>query len=356
MSLIYSNYPPLKTSAKTYHDTFAQLYSEADTVRIASGYISADALVDLNSLVEAGSNIHIDLTIGMHYFDGLTKQQKEAVETLDDTLRERELGGVNFVVTFPFHGKISSFLKSGVVTGGLVGSSNLTNISENKASRQYEVDYSLSGDDAIELNGFIGNLLEISSAPYRSVEDSLNIIEGRNDLLEELEDGVEKVDEQLVESIKKNRDFEYAFTIPLKVGENHTQSNLNTFNGKGRGKGLNIARSWYEVELITPKEIRDLPGFPLKDTGVGDTFSVITDDGWEFVCMTEGTNGKNLRSKAGLKVLGMWLKGRLERSGALKMGDLCTQETLDSYGRSNILLAKIKDSDKWFMDFEPENK
>ena len=81
-------------------------------------------------------------------------------------------------------------------------------------------------------------------------------------------------------------------------------------------------------------------------------FTVVTDDGWSFECRRQGDYGKNIRSKPTLLILGKWVKGRLEASGALRTGDLVTDETLDSYGRGDIRFTQIEDeSSHWYLDF-----
>lgn len=354
MSLIYSNYPPLKTNSETYHDAFTELLEKSDRLNIASGYVSADALIDLKSIVEANGGPYIELNIGMHYFDGLTKQQKEAAEDLDNTLRSNNLGGVYFVVTFPFHGKIIGFKNNERIIGGLIGSSNLTNIVENKTNRQYEVDYRLPESDCKELEDFITRLRETTTRPLSDLD--VKVIESKNSLLDE-QYGVAKADNQIIESIKANPDFTHEFQIPLKT-DGATRSNLNTFNGKGRenNQGFVMPRSWYEVELIVPKNVTTQPGYPQSDkAGSGGVIDLVTDDGWSFSCKVSGDFSKNLRSEKDLKILGKWLKGRLEQSGALKTGELCTQATLDKYGRSDFTLAKLKDRDLWYLDFGVSN-
>lgn len=355
MSLIYSNYPPLATDSKTYHSVFTDLIEKSDSIQIASGYISSDALIDLKSIVEANGGPAIELNIGMHYFDGLTKQQAEAVADLDEVLRKHNLGGVYFVVTFPFHGKIISFRKSGNVIGGLIGSSNLTNIVDSKVSRQYEVDFSLPESDTSELDSFIQKLNHTTTRAYRDID--IKIVESKNSLLDE-QYGVSKADDQIIESIKANPEFDYEFHIPLKT-DDATRSNLNTFNGKGREnkQGFVMPRSWYEVELIVPKSVTTLPGYPQSDKhGDGGVIDVVTDDGWTFSCKVSGDFSKNLRSEKDLKILGKWLKGRLEHAGALKTGELCSQETLEKYGRNGFTLAKLKDQELWYLDFGVDSK
>lgn len=350
MSLIYSNYPPLKTNSDTYHEAFIKLLETSDQLNIASGYISADALIDLKSIVEVNGGPIINLNIGMHFFEGLTKQQKEAVNDLDTYLRQKQLGGVYFVVTFPFHGKLISFSKNNKNIGSLIGSSNLTNIVENKGQRQYEVDYLLSDKDATEVEDFIFKLNGLSTKPFSELQ--IKTIESSNPLLEE-QYGVKKSDIDTIKLVKSGLTFEYTFEIPLTV-DGATKSNLNTFNGKGRvnQQKFVMPRSWYEVELIVPKNITSQTGYPQSDKeSEKGVIQVVTDDGWEFTCKVSGQNSKNLRSEDDLKILGKWLKGRLENSGALKTGELATSETLSRYGRNTFTLAKLKESDKWYLDF-----
>lgn len=143
-----------------------------------------------------------------------------------------------------------------------------------------------------------------------------------------------------------------SFDIPIKGYEVSPHSNLNVFFGKGReGKnGLVKPRHWYEVELIVPKEITTRPGYPQSKTDEA-VFRVITDDGWTFSCKVSGDYSKNFRSENDLKILGKWLKGRLENAGVLKVGEPVTKETLEKYGRDTFTLTKTRTKNTWFLDF-----
>ena len=125
------------------------------------------------------------------------------------------------------------------------------------------------------------------------------------------------------------------------------KSNLNAFFGKGRiqASGISLPRDWYEVEIIVSKSITSQNGFPYCRESV-----VYTDDGYTFLCKTSGDSSKNLRSSKDLKILGKWIKGRLENSNALVSGFPVTEDVFEKYGRSNIRLSKIG-NDEWFMDF-----
>jgi len=164
--------------------------------------------------------------------------------------------------------------------------------------------------------------------------------------------GVVKLQQPNLQEAKANFS-NLSFQIPLK-GDESQRSGLNASFGEGRRnqQGFVIPRPWYEVELIVPKSITQLPGYPQADpTGNGGSCDVITDDGWEFKCKVSGDYSKNLRSEDDLKIMGKWLKGRLENAGVLKPGERVTDETLRNYGRSSITLTKLNNGNKWFLDF-----
>ena len=55
-----------------------------------------------------------------------------------------------------------------------------------------------------------------------------------------------------------------------------------------------------------------------------------------------------------MKILGKWIKGRMEADGALQVGEPVTRETLRRYGRSSFSLVKTKIKDLWYLDFGKE--
>ena len=67
-----------------------------------------------------------------------------------------------------------------------------------------------------------------------------------------------------------------------------------------------------------------------------------TDDGWKFRCKTSGTDNKNFRADGDLTILGRWIKGRLENSGALSVGEPVTETVLQNYGRNSFTLFQTK--------------
>lgn len=349
-SLLFSNLSPLRTNHSKYADVFKDYLKQSDNVQIASGYISTDSAVDLKNIIEANGGPKLNLCVGMHYFEGLSPVQLDALQSLNAALRERDLGGVSIVTTFPFHGKLVSFGKDEAILGSILGSSNLTNIVEGQ--RQYEADCLFAGDNhAIEINDFISQLIETAARPL----DALTItpVIPENNLLKD-QLGVIKLQDNEANNTKQQLG-DIHFDIPLK-GDVSQRSGLNASFGEGRRnqQGFVQPRSWYEVELIVPKEITDNPEYP-KANSENAQFDVVTDDGWKFRCKVSGDYSKNFRSEDDLKTLGRWIKGRLENAGVLRPGERVSDETLARYGRSNLKMSKIKDTNAWYLDFGVEN-
>jgi len=140
--------------------------------------------------------------------------------------------------------------------------------------------------------------------------------------------------------------------ISLERTNKQTKSNLNTYFGKGRWSrrtGIVVPRNWFEVEIIVDIDTTRNPLYPHGD------FKVITDDGYEFECRTQGDYDKNLRSKNSLSILGKWIKQKLQNSGALTPLTPVTLDTLDEFGSRFIRFYKLAD-DIYFMEFKPDDE
>lgn len=354
MPFLFSNFPPTRTNFQSYPDAFRDLIKKCDELYIATGYISTDSLVDLASIIEINKRPKLELCIGMHYFDGLTPNQHEALLRLNEVLTNNDLGSIYMTVTFPFHGKIVHFSEKNISIGLIIGSSNLSNIVVG-GPRQYEADYLFEGqsNEANDAKLFITDLINTSSKRLDDIK--VKIVTEHNDLLND-QYGVAAATDNEKDSAKHSLGTP-VFELPVKADET-PGSNINKHFGKGREniQGFVTPRSWYEVELIVPKTITSLPGYPQADAyGEGGVFNVITDDGWKFQCKVSGTNSKNICSDGDMKILGKWLKGRLERAGILKPGEKVTDEMLNKYGRNTITMSKLNDIENtWFFDFGVE--
>ena len=357
MKLLVSNFEPLNTEYSTYVNTWTKLFDQSDSLNIAVGYASNDSVLYLKSLIEWNQPKQLNLCVGMANFDGMFQSQLYALRELDTFLRTQELGGVFLANQFPFHGKIQSFSRSSQFLGGLIGSSNLSNIIPPKGIYRgnYEIDLHLEEHTQIrEIDGLIKDLISSGSVPLEVANPRLKIKSDINPLMEGRFE-VTTVNSETLEQVK-NEQTSDTFEIPLK---GTPKSNMNVFFGKGRdnNRGFVTPRPWYEVEIIPGQEaMRSSPNYPDHEE-----FIVYTDDQYKFVLYTGGDNNKNLRSRDDLTTVGRWLKGRLEMSGALESGKIVDDEVFRNYGRSTLTLTRTKKKEfddvsgrtlnVWFADF-----
>lgn len=342
---------PLNTPYRTFADTFYSLIPEAIRIDIAVGYITADSLAELKQTLAYNSNIKtLNLLIGMHRWDKFTKLEYNAANDLNEYLRGEERGEVRLVTPFKFHGKLYCYSDSRGAFAGIIGSNNLSSIIES-GSRTYEASSLFRETEyAKKMRNFIE---ELSLKATENLADCEIIDFRQNNILLENHEHVDKIShDQLADCVSSLTDIR--FVIPLvKNGKVPEKSNLNVYFGKGRlvtSTGVIQPRHWYEVELIVPSTVTSLIGYPQKETPEA-VFDVITDDGWKFSCKVSGDYSKNFRSEDDLKILGKWIKGRLENAGVLEVGQLVTPETFQQYGRNNFSLTKVGTRNLWYIDF-----
>jgi hypothetical protein len=348
MELLLSDIPPFHNPSTTFRARFQDLIQEADQLNIASGYISTSSLTDIKKIIELNGGPSLQLLIGMHHFEGFTRTQYEASQSLNNFLKDRNLGQVAVSTVFKFHGKLYSFCKQNTPFAGIVGSSNLNNISD--LHRSFEVDLLVDDkDSAAGIDNLINEIYQKAGSPLESYQ--VGRFREPNQLLEGhlLVEKPSPSEHAKVWASAKNLRFE----LPIKADE-ALHSNLNAYFGKGREnkRGFVIPRHWYEVELIVPKEITSHANYPKAGQPGGESvITVHTDDGWKFNCKISGDYSKNFRSEGDLKILGKWLKGRLENSGCLKTGEPVTDKVLQCYGRNTLELRATDNPRIWLIDF-----
>ena len=328
---------------QSFEKTFFDYFNRSVKLTAASGYISEDAIADLLMLYKTGARTQLELIVGMHYFDGFSQGQFTSLCDLHSVLQKNNLGAVYISGSFRYHGKVYLFNTSdGQVS--IIGSSNLTKISQ--ASRIYDTD--IISDDVIIVKD-VSKLLNLLRNKGCEVIDridpsSIKIVPPQN-LFEDYLSVQKLSSTELVKA--QNSKTDICFEIQLKDEE---KSNLNVYFGKPRinfSNGSKLPRPWYEVELIVSKKITQLPGYPQKD----EVFKIITDDGYSFECKVSGDNCKNFRSAGDLSILGRWIKGRMENSNALVIGEKVTHKSLKKYGRDTITLIKTNMDNTWYLDF-----
>lgn len=310
-------------------------------VRMITGYITSDAIIELKKIAEFNSNFCIELFIGMHFFELFTRTQYEAVAELSSYLTTAQRGTVYLSTRTKFHGKMYSFISGDRCIASAIGSSNLGSFI-GTSSDLYETDCCFDDHESCEeIDCQISKIISSLGTPFSSIKiDKFN---EQNEILRG-EYGVEQVEPSDVAlAIASKTDI--SFDLPLKTTG---KSNLNIFFGEGRKnkRGIIKPRPWYETEIIVPASITRMPNYP-----VNQEFDVITSDGWKFRCkVSKGANGKNFRSANDLKILGKWIKGSMEKAGALKIGTPVTDATLEKFQKSTLRLTKTNTDDLWVLE------
>lgn len=332
MELLLTKNPLLASfEHKCVQDYFVNLVNEATTFNIATGFITNDSIATLQQIIDIKSEegFKMNLFIGMNYLEGFTKAQYKAIDNLSNTLVDNNIGDIYLSPQGLFHGKMYSFLKENRCLGGFVGSSNLGSF-VGKTTNYIESDVFFQNEDGRFVNDNIEKIISSLGVNFATLPQVTSFKDPEERLLKDYHH-VEEVDDDDLNKIKSKRTGKSAI-IDLKT---EAKSNLNTYFGKGKIKGKYSPRGWYEVELIIStknKAIEDIPS--------NGPFPVVTSDKYMFKCERQGDYGKNFRSSLDLKILGRWIKGKMENDGVLEIGKPVTREVLQSFGYKAICLEE----------------
>lgn len=323
---------PTKSISKMYN----HLVDESTNLNIATGFISNDSIAALKQIVKfREGELSLSLFIGMNYLEGFTKTQYHAVRDLNSFLTENRIGNIYLSTLARYHGKMYSFMKGKTCLASFVGSSNLGSF-VGTSQNYIEADVLFRDGEGKEINKYISKITFTLGKKFADIPIIEKFIENNTALL----DGyayVKKLTKEETKDILQTKTREYV-DVPLKT---ESKSNLNGYFGKGKIKDSYSPRGWYEVELILSKKLEGRDLLP-KD------FIAVTTDGYEFLCSRQGDYLKNLRSAYDLKILGRWIKGQMENSGALEVGTPVTEETLQKFGKSVLRFTKTT-SGKFIM-------
>lgn len=317
-------------------DNFAKLVDTATQFNIATGFITNDSIATLQKIVDyKKGELGLNLFIGMHYIEGFTKIQYNAVKDLDNYLTKEKLGNVYLSPNALYHGKMYSFLKNEQCLGSFIGSSNLGSF-VGKDPNYIESDTLFSGNEGLFINDSISQIIKSLGVKLSELSPLTEFIEPESKLLQ----SYHYVD--IVPSDTLNMLHEYMTGIqtyiPLKA---EPKSNLNPFFGAGKISNKYSPRGWYEVELIIGKREPAMKIIPTEHP-----ITVITNDGYKFECERQGDYSKNFRSRYDLKILGRWIKGQMENAGALEIGKPVTESVLLEFGKNKIVLKETAILDK----------
>lgn len=325
-------------------DVVDQEMEHATDVVVASGYTSLDILHRYKDhfyrIADNGGSSK--LLLGMAFYEGLSSRKLDLLHIMAGELEKlNNNSGVYVTYSGKYHGKIYKFTKN--------SSSNLylgsSNFSRSGLSENIEATTQVKDAETVEkIDQFLQFLLAEENAV--SILKADITVPGTTAYLEKLSlKTLDDLERYNPESVDKSLYPHFEFSLSRIVEKE--KSNLNVYFGKGRwsrATGVIIPRPWYEIELISNRAINSDPLYPIGH------FTAYTDDGFIIPMITSGDYKKNIRSRGNLRILGQWLKGKLQKSGALIPLTPVTQDTLDTYGNDTIRFYKI-DNDRYYMEF-----
>ncbi len=319
-------------------------FATADNIAIASGYTS---LITIKQFQDRLINIarnggESKLLLGMARYEGLGQKQLDGLTQLHSALQTENLSsGVYIADNRRYHGKIYRFDSNGK-SHIYLGSSNF---STNGIRTNIECTVPVL-DDVLRRK-VIAFLNDLYSPNYSTLLDKIEIrVKGTKDPKHtkaiELWNGLQ------THTIKYgNINTNPFFAVTLNRINEQEKSCLNVYFGKGREDkvtGKIIPRPWYEVELTANSTEISNPHYPRGD------FLAYTDDNLIIPMRAQGDNNKNIQSKDNLQIFGMWIKGKLERAGALDKYEPVTEETLNEYGNNEVRFYRIENN-QYYMTF-----
>lgn len=324
--------------------TVEREFSDSVSVTIATGYVSFDIINKFYGdfrRIAAGEGT-ARLLLGMAFYEGLSSNKLSLLKGLGEKLENADSrSGVFVSYSGKYHGKVYVFDK-GSSKRAYIGSSNFSrsglaeNIecttlikdAETQADLVRLVDYLFDPQNATSLLN--ADIIVPGSAEY-----------GRKLLIGTLDD-LERYNASEINTAGLPE-----LLFPLSRIADKEKSNLNVYFGKGRwsrATGKVAPRPWYEVEIIADRSITSSPLYPKGD------FLAYTDDGYIIPMKTSGDYFKNIRSRGNLSIFGQWIKGKLQKKGALVPLTPVTQDTLAAYGNDTIKFYKI-DEGKYYIGF-----
>ncbi|MDC2842287.1 restriction endonuclease PLD domain-containing protein [Limosilactobacillus mucosae] len=356
MSILYTNVPPMvkPSDKKSIRDTFEEILAQSDKLEVAVGYVSVKGLQRIDELVEKYKIKDIKLACGMYSVDGLPESIKNEIIRLHEKWRGVGIGEIYVVKNMDYHGKLYNFWKDGKPFRSIVGSANLGALAPTgRTMRQYELANTIEDKkENQDLADFIDDLIKKCCVSADNM-DGIKVVHERINSLDAIE-GVSELTESSVEQFN-NKENGIVLRIPIKAPKfanrfstdrkDYASSNINVCYGKGR-KGKNgkyTLRNWFETQITVSADIIRDPNYPKEKP-----FFVVTDDGYMFEAVTQGSNNKQLSAYGDEKKFGRWIKGRLVAAGLLKAFDDADQDpdrlgvvTEEMLERSNMKVLEL---------------
>lgn len=333
--------------SKEFFETFRA--TQTQRLRMVSGYVGKEMISQLKKAVTARNGVAVELVVGMAAKEGIAQATYDLLIELNDVLKNRNHPKFKRQGVYAFFAS-----REGDRSRGMHAKAYLFDQTSKQKLIVGSSNFSFSGFSSagnVELN-IVDQSPRLADAYSRFFEDlHTNKLAVPIDKVEDFPiRGKAQFrrthSESVLHKVAKPTSFKGFQYVDLDLArniENQLRSNLNCCFGKGRwsrATGIVRVRDWYEVEIISPMETTSLENYPKGE------FVATTSDGYQFKAVTNGDYFKNLRSYDDLKILGVWLKGCLEDSGALSDDpqELVTRDTFENYGNSVLRIYRPNNS------------
>lgn len=115
MELLLSKNPIFNFHYKTVKEYYGKLIESSDEFNIATGFVTNDSLVSLDTLLryrqKKNHPIKINLLIGMDYLERFTRLQYDAIKELNAHITKDKLGKIMVSKEVFYHGKMYSIIE-----------------------------------------------------------------------------------------------------------------------------------------------------------------------------------------------------------------------------------------------------
>lgn len=309
--------------------------AECNRLCIVSGYATAAmAFNHLNTLRTLGSEVDVELILGMCAQDGLSQTNHRGFQQLVD----RDFPGVfkcSYIINSPpVHSKVYIWFKDNIPFTAYTGSANYTQTAFLSNQREF-----MAKCSPVECFEYFESLYDDTIyCNHLEAEDMVRVYNDQtyNRLLRQ-------------KIISEDDDPEDSILCGLP----HVRVSLLDRSGKLPGRsGLNWGqRPEYNREpnqayIRLPLDICRTDFFPAKEIH----FTLQTDDNKVLICTRAQANGKGIQTPHNNSLIGQYFRNRL----GLPSGALVKKEDLLSYGRTHVDFYKI-DEETYFMDFDGQS-
>jgi HKD family nuclease len=299
----------------------------ANKIYIVSGYGTAMmAMRHIEYAKKLNKKFAIRLIIGMTSRDGIEIKNHLAFKELQSSKFDVDFK-CDYVFNMPaVHSKVYTWFANNDPIAGFIGSANYTQNAFSTSMREV-----LTEVNPITCLDYYNSLIgETINCEDNAVNDLVTIYE--RELIVppngDISDG-ESEEKAAILGLP---------TVTLKLvdrnGEVPARSGLNWGQREGREHN--------QAYLNIPAEIGRSDFFPERF----ETFSIITDDDKQMICVRAQDAGKGLHTTLNNSLLGEYFRFRL----GLRNGEFVTKEHLLRYGRSDVTIYKI-DEENYYMDF-----